>query len=112
MPVHIEAQSAEDVKQLRSRELQMESVEKLNNIIPVVNTLDNVDLERVESQTTEIKEIVSQNLEEQPDLAEIKKQLDSLTKEMKNLKKSITQLKKTLTELKNISTEINKKIEG
>lgn len=112
MPVHIEAQSAEDVKQLRSRELQMESVEKLNNIIPVVNTLDNVDLEKVESQTTEIKEIVSQNLEEQPDLTEIKKQLDSLTKEMKNFKKSITQLKKTLTELKNISTEINKKIEG
>lgn len=111
MPVHIEAQSEEEVRQVRSRELQLESVEKLNNMIPIVNTLDNVDLEKVEKQTDEIKEIVNQNLEEQPNIEEITKQINALTKEVKNLKKSATQLKKTLSELKKILKEINEKIE-
>lgn len=111
MPVHIEAQSEEEVRQVRSRELQLESVEKLNNMIPIVNTLDNVDLEKVEKQTDQIKEIVNQNLEEQPNIEEITKQINALTKEVKNLKKSATQLKKTLSELKKILKEINEKIE-
>lgn len=111
MPVHIEAQSEEEVRQVRSRELQLESVEKLNNMIPIVNTLDNVDLEKVERQTDQIKEIVNQNLEEQPNIEEITKQINALTKEVKNLKKSATQLKKTLSELKKILKEINEKIE-
>ena len=112
MGVEIEGQSESEVKQIRSRELQLESVDKLNNMIPIVNTLDNIDLEKVESQTTEIKHIVSQNLEDQPNIEDIIEKINALNKEVKGLKKSTTQLKKTLTDLKKILNEINNKIEG
>lgn len=112
MGVEIEGQSESEVKQIRSRELQLESVDKLNNMIPIVNTLDNIDLEKVESQTTEIKNIVSQNLEDQPNIEDIMEKISVLSKEVKGLKKSTTQLKKTLTDLKKILNEINNKIEG
>ena len=112
MGVEIEGQSESEVKQIRSRELQLESVDKLNNMIPIVNTLDNIDLEKVESQTAEIKNIVSQNLEDQPNIEDIIEKINALNKEVKGLKKSTTQLKKTLTDLKKILNEINNKIEG
>lgn len=112
MGIEIEGQSESEVKQIRSRELQLESVDKLNNMIPIVSTLDNIDLEKVESQTTEIKNIVSQNLEDQPNIEDIMEKISVLSKEVKGLKKSTTQLKKTLTDLKKILNEINNKIEG
>jgi len=112
MGVHIEAQDDNEVKQIRSRELQLESVDKLNSMIPIVSTLDNIDLEKVEAQTNEIKNIVNQNLEEQPNIEEIVEQINALSKEIQSLKRSTSQLKKTLSELTSILNEINDKIEG
>lgn len=115
MAVQFEAQSEDDVKQIRSRELQLESVEKLNDIIPVIN---NVDLEKIETQTTEIKNIVNQNLEEQPDIQEVIDKVSdmaegfaSLADSIDSLKKSTTQLKKSVTEVKNNVKKIDEKLE-
>lgn len=112
MGVHIEAQDEEEMKQLRSRELQLESIEKLNEVIPVVNSLDSVNFEQIEMQTHAIKEIVDQNLEEQPNLEVITNSIDGLANEIKGLKKSLTQTKTALTKIQKSLNELNKKIEG
>lgn len=115
MAVQFEAQSEDDVKQIRSRELQLESVEKLNDLIPVIN---NVDLEKIETQTTEIKNIVNQNLEEQPDIQEVIDKVSAMAEgftdladSIDSLKKSTTQLKKSVTEVKNNVKKIDEKLE-
>ena len=68
MGVHIEAMTDEEVKQVKVRELQQENMAKLDQMIPVVENLENVNLENVQSDTNEIKQVVLNNLEHQPDI--------------------------------------------
>lgn len=67
MGIHLEVQDEQEVIQLRSRELQLENTEKLENIMPIVETINEVDLNKIETSTSEIKNIVSSNLEDQPE---------------------------------------------
>lgn len=92
MAIHIEAQHAEEVMQVKSRELQMDNTKKLDNIIPVVENINNINLSQIESDTSEIKDIVSQNLEEQANLDDISNSVNKLNKNLTNLKKAITDL--------------------
>lgn len=112
MGIHIEGQTKEDVKNIRSRELQLENTEKLDNIIPVIDVLEEIDLKQIEEHTSEIKDIVQENLESQPNIEDIMAQFDDVSQEINNMKKSMTQLKKTATETKKLMAEMNKKLEG
>lgn len=92
MAIHIEGQYEDEVIQIKSRELQMDNTEKLNEIIPVVETINDVNLSRMELDTSEIKDIVSQNLEEQANLDDISESIDKLNKNLSTLKGQITKL--------------------
>ena len=101
MGVHLEVQDEREVIQLRSRELQMENTEKLDTLIPVVETINNVDLNKIENSTTEIKNIVSNNLEDQVNLDDILKEIQKVNKNVSSLKGQITKLNKKVEEIEN-----------
>ncbi len=99
MGIHLEVQDEQEVMQLRSRELQLENTEKLENIIPIVETINEVDLNKIETSTSEIKNIVSNNLEDQPDLQDILKEIQKINKNIGTVKSQITKLSKEVKEI-------------
>lgn len=109
MAVHIEAQDNAELVQIRSRELQMENTEKLDNIIPIVKTIDSVDLNTMESNTNEIKDMIVNNIDNQANLDDIANELTKISKSMTELKKANTRLTNSLKEMKNTIDEYQKK---
>lgn len=105
MGVHLEVQREDEVMHLRSRELQMENTKKLNDIIPIVETINDINLNQIENDTSEIKDIVSKNLEEQPNLDELLESMDKLSKGLSSIKGQLTKLSKKMD-------DFNKQIEG
>lgn len=99
MGIHLEVQNEQEVIQLRSRELQLENTEKLENIMPIVETINEVDLNKIETSTSEIKNIVSSNLEDQPDLQDILKEIQKINKNIGTVKSQITKLSKEVKEI-------------
>lgn len=99
MGIELETQTHEEVMQIKSRELQMDNTEKLNNIIPVVESIDEVNLPQIESDASDIKEIVIQNLEEQTNLDDIKDSIDKINKSISTVKGQVTKLSKKIDEL-------------
>lgn len=99
MGIEIEAQDHTEVMQVRSRELQLENTEKLEQIIPVVQTIDEVDLQAMESNTNDIKDMIVTNIDNQTDLDKINEQLNRLTKGMTELKKANTRLTNSVKDL-------------
>lgn len=99
MGVHFEAQDASEVIQVRSRELQIENTEKLEQIIPVVQTIEDVNLPNMESDTKDIKEMIVNNIDNQVDLDILADSLDKANKGIIELKKSITRLNNTMKEV-------------
>ena len=99
MGIHLEVQNEQEVIQLRSRELQLENTEKLENIMPIVETINEVDLNQIETSTSEIKNIVSSNLEDQPDLQDILEEIQKINKNIGTVKSQITKLSKEVKEI-------------
>lgn len=99
MGIHLEVQDEQEVIQLRSRELQLENTEKLENIMPIVETINEVDLNKIETSTSEIKNIVSSNLEDQPDLQDILKEIQKINKNIGTVKSQVTKLSKEVKEI-------------
>ena len=99
MGIHLEVQNEQEVIQLRSRELQLENTEKLENIMPIVETINEVDLNKIETSTSEIKDIVSSNLEDQPDLQDILNEIQKINKNIGTVKSQITKLSKEVKEI-------------
>lgn len=99
MGIHLEVQNEQEVIQLRSRELQLENTEKLENIMPIVETINEVDLNKIEASTSEIKNIVSSNLEDQPDLQDILKEIQKINKNIGTVKSQVTKLSKEVKEI-------------
>ena len=99
MGIHLEVQNEQEVIQLRSRELQIENTEKLENIMPIVETINEVDLNKIEASTSEIKNIVSSNLEDQPDLQDILKEIQKINKNIGTVKSQVTKLSKEVKEV-------------
>ena len=93
--------------QIRSRELQQDNTEKLDNLIPIVETINDTDFSKIESDTSEIKEIVIQNLEEQTNLDDIVESLNKVSNNISNLKGSVTKLSKKLESMNKILEEVN-----
>lgn len=99
MAVHFEAQEQEEVIQLRSRELQLESVEKLEEIVPVVENINTINFSEIESNTNDIKNMVENNLENQPDISELFNVISDLSKNISTLKGQVTKVSNKITEL-------------
>ena len=99
MGAHLEVQNEQEVMQIRSRELQLENTEKLDNIIPIVETINDVDLNQIEASTSEIKEIVATNLEGQPNLEILLEEIRKANKSISSMKGQITKLSKEVKEL-------------
>lgn len=99
MGIELETQTHEEVMQIKSRELQMDNTEKLNNIIPVVESIDEVNLPQIESDASDIKEIVIQNLEEQANLDDINDSINKINKSISTVKGQVTKLSKKIDEL-------------
>lgn len=104
MGTEIEAQTNEEVIQVRSRELQLENTEKLEEIIPVVQSIDEVNLQNMESNITQTKHMIINNIDNQTNL-------DDLASELKKISKNITEIKKSNTRLSKEIKELNQKID-
>lgn len=96
MGVEIEAQHESEVRQIRTRETQLENMDKLNNLTQSVN---DIDLSPIESNTNDIKDLIITNLDDQIDLNDIFDELKNITKEIKNLKKSQTTMVKKVNKI-------------
>lgn len=112
MGVHIEAQTNEEVNQIKTRELQQRNMRKLDNMIPVVENLENIDLGSIEENTHQIKRMVTNNLEDQTDLDKIAKKIDDIDKTVQEMKKNMNTIKNKNNQIAKELKEINKKLEG
>lgn len=108
MAEFLETQDEQEVLQVKSRELQLENTEKLNDILPVVENFNQVNLSQIEADTSDIKDIVTKNLDDQPDFTEVLDAVDKVSKSMSSLKGQITKLTKTITEMNEKLNEVDK----
>ncbi len=99
MGVQIEVQDHTEVMQIKSRELQLENTEKLNNLTPIVESIGDVNLSQIESDASDIKNIVTQNLDEQTDLDEIHESIERINKNISTLKGQVTKVSKKIDQI-------------
>lgn len=105
MGVQIEVQDHTEVMQIKSRELQLENTEKLNNLTPIVKSIGDVNLSQIESDASDIKNIVVQNLDEQTDLDEIHESIEKINKNISILKGQVTKTSKKIDQIIEILNE-------
>lgn len=98
MGLEIEAQHELEVRQVRARELQLENVDKLDEIS---NTLDDVDLASVETNTNEIKDLIITNIDSQVDLDDIYQALNKVSQGISDIKRNQTNLNKKINDIQN-----------
>lgn len=106
MAVHIEAQEKQEVMQVRSRELQLDSIQKMEEMVPTVENINNVDFDKIESDTNEIKDMIINNLDEQPDISELYELMKDFSKNLSTIKGQITKVSNKVTELSNSVEEL------
>lgn len=99
MGVQIEVQDHTEVMQIKSRELQLENTEKLNNLTPIIESIGDVNLSQIESDASDIKNIVTQNLDEQTDLDEIHESIERINKNISTLKGQVTKTSKKIDQI-------------
>lgn len=104
MGVHIEAQDNDTLKQIRAREIQFENTNKLDNITDVV---ENINIDAIESTTNDIKSIVQSNLEEQPNLDELKSDMQKIAQGISDIKRSQTNLNKKIKDIQSTIDELS-----
>lgn len=93
MAIEMEGQTRETVKNIRTREVQKESVEKLNLVSDMV---DSINIDGIESDVKEVKDVVVNNLENQTNLDD--------------LYDAVTKISQGITDIKRSQTNMNKKI--
>lgn len=96
MGVEFEAQTAMEHQQVKTRELQKKSVEKLNEVTDMV---DNLSLDSIETDTKMIKEMVYNNLENQVDNDDLSAKIDKISQGIADIKRSQTNLNKKINEI-------------
>ena len=100
MPVEMEGQSAEVHQRIKNREIQQESIDKLNELNDLI---DNTNFDGIESDTKEIKNMIYGNLESQTDL-------DDLAGDIKKALQGISDIKRNQTNLNKKINDIQDKI--
>ena len=104
MAVHFEAQDNDTYQQVRARETQLDNIEKLENINEVVN---NMNLDAIESTTNDIKTMVVDNLEAQPNLDTLLDTLNKVAQGVTDIKRNQTNINKKINELQDTVDQIN-----
>ena len=96
MGVEMEGQDSNEVQHIRTRETQMENMEKLNNVTDMV---DNLNIDGIESDTKTIRDVVMNNLENQANLDDISDTLDKIAQGITDIKRSQTNLNKKINDI-------------
>lgn len=104
MAIHIEAQDSSELKQIRAREIQVESVQKLNDI---TDSIENINVDNIESTTNDIKNIVENNLEAQPNLDELLTSINKIAQGVTDIKRNQTNLNKKINDIQDTVDQIN-----
>lgn len=98
MGIEMEGQTPEEHQQIRTRELQKESLEKLNQVNDMVN---DINLDGVTQDTQTIKNVVMNNLENQANLDDIADSLSKALQGIADIKRSQTNINKKINEIQN-----------
>lgn len=96
MAIEMEGQTPEEHQQIKTREIQKESVEKLEAVTDMV---DNFNIDIIESDTQVIKDIVMSNLEEQTNIDDVAEALNKVVQGITDIKRSQTNLNKKINEI-------------
>lgn len=96
MGFEIEGQNQKEYQEIKSREHQLENISKINEVIDMV---DNINMDDVLQDTTIIKNIVTENLENQTNLDDVIEAINKVNKGITDIKRSQTNLNKKIKEL-------------
>lgn len=96
MGIEMEGQTKEEYREIKTRELQMENMDKLNTVTDMV---DNINIDGIESDTKVIKEMVFNNLETQANLDDVLNSINKVAQGISDIKRSQTNLNKKINEL-------------
>lgn len=96
MGFEIEGQNHKEYQEIKSREHQMENISKINQVIDMV---DNINMDDIIQDTTTIKNIVVENLENQTNLDDVIDAINKVSKGITDIKRSQTNLNKKIKEL-------------
>lgn len=102
MGFELEAQDEVEYRQVKARELQLENVDKLNEVSEV---LTEVDLPNIENQTNDIKTLIVDNIDNQANLDDIYNVINKIAQGISDIKRNQTNLNKKIN-------DIQDKIEG
>lgn len=92
----MEGQTSNEVAHVRTREIQKENMEKLEEVSDMV---DNFNIDGIESDTKTIKNMVINNLENQVNLNDLSNTLDKISQGITDIKRSQTNLNKKINEI-------------
>jgi hypothetical protein len=96
MGFEIEGQNHKEYQEIKSRENQMENISKINQVIDMV---DNINMDDIIQDTTTIKNIVVENLENQTNLDDVIDAINKVSRGITDIKRSQTNLNKKIKEL-------------
>ncbi len=96
MGVEMEGQYLDEYKNIRTREKQQESISKLDNVVDMV---DNLNIDGIETDTQVIKEVVLNNLEHQTNLDDILDSINKVSQGIADIKRSQTNLNKKIKDI-------------
>lgn len=96
MAIEMEGQTSEEHQQIKTREIQKESVEKLEAVSDMVN---GFNIDGIESDTQTIKNIVMNNLEDQTNIDDIADTLGKVAQGITDIKRNQTNINKKINEI-------------
>ena len=96
MAIEMEGQSANEAAHVRTREIQKENMEKLNDVTDMVN---NINIDGIEMDTKTIKDIVVDNLENQANLDDMSNTLEKISQGITDIKRNQTNLNKKIKDI-------------
>lgn len=96
MAIEMEGQTKEEHARIRAREIQIENIEKLNNVTDMV---DNINIDGIEQDTKTIKEVVLNNLENQIDLDDLAENINKISQGISDIKRNQTNINKKIKDI-------------
>ena len=96
MAIEMEGQDSNEVQHIRTRETQAENMERLDELGDMV---DNLNIDGIESDTKAIRNMVTNNLENQTNLDDISDTLSKISQGISDIKRSQTNINKKINEI-------------
>ena len=96
MGVEMEGQFLDEYRNIRTREKQQQSVQKLEEVTDMVN---NINIDGIETDTQTIKEVVLNNLENQTNLDDISESINKIAQGISDIKRNQTNINKKIKDI-------------